>query len=375
MTGCRGTFLRFLTAASKANCLQAQGNWRLTNANWFLSLVHASWLWAIMLLLCSTLPSLATSDLIISGSVSVSPNPVTSGNNLTVSLTIYNQGSTTASASTTRVQIKNAALTATIADQDNSTPSIAPGGSVYQSYTVAIPAGTTPGSYNAYITLDRYNTAGQGSNTGNDYGSSSAFNIVAPATYSDLVISGSVSVSPNPVTSGNNLTVSLTIYNQGSATASASTTRVQIKNAALMATIADQDNSTPSIAPGGSVYQSYTIAIPAGTTPGSYNAYITLDRYGTAGQGSNTGNDYGSSSAFNIVAPATYSDLVISSSVTVSPNPVTAGNNLTVSLTIYNQGSATASASTTRVQIKNAALTATIADQDNSTPSIAPGGW
>ena len=313
------------------------------------------------------------SDLVISGSVSVSPNPVTSGNNLTVSLTIYNQGSGTASASTTRVQIKNAALTATIADQDNSTPSIAPGNSVLQSYTLAIPAGTTPGSYNAYITLDRYNTAGQGSNTGNDYGSSSAFNIVAPVSYSDLVISGSVSVSPNPVTSGNNLTVSLTIYNQGSGTASASTTRVQIKNAALTATIADQDNSTPSIAPGNSVLQSYTVAIPAGTTPGSYNAYITLDRYNTAGQGSNTGNDYGSSSAFNIVAPVSYSDLVISGSVSVSPNPVTSGNNLTVSLTIYNQGSGTASASTTRVQIKNAALTATIADQDNSTPSIAPG--
>ncbi len=243
-----------------------------------------------------------------------------------------------------------------------------------QNYTVAIPAGTTPGSYNAYITLDRYGTAGQGSNTGNDLGSSSAFNISAATSYSDLVISGSVTVSPNPVTAGNNLTVSLTIQDQGSGTASASTTRVQIKNAALTATIADQDNSTPSIAAGGSVSQNYTVAIPAGTTPGSYNAYITLDRYNTAGQGSNTGNDLGSSSAFNISAATSYSDLVISGSVTASPNPVTAGNNLTVSLTIYNQGSSIASASTTRVQIKNAALTATIADQDNSTPSIAAGG-
>lgn len=121
-------------------------------------------------------------------------------------------------------------------------------------------------------------------------------------------------MSPNPVTSGNNLTVSLTIKNQGSTTAFASTTRVQIKNAALTATITDQDQSTASIAAGGSLFQSYTVAIPAGTTPGSYNAYILLDRYGTAGQGGNTANDYGSSSSFNINTPVVIYTLNVASS-------------------------------------------------------------
>ena len=191
MSGFVGTFLRFLTAAGKANCPQSAEYGGLADAIRSVSFAKGFRFWGILLLVSLPLSSFATSDLVVYGSVTVSPGQVTSGNNLTVSLTIYNQGSTTASASTTRVQIKNAALTAIIADQDNSTPSIAPGYTVYQSYTVAIPAGTTPGSYNAYIVLDRYNTAGQGSNTGNDYGSSSSFNINAPSVIYTVNIASS----------------------------------------------------------------------------------------------------------------------------------------------------------------------------------------
>jgi uncharacterized repeat protein (TIGR02543 family) len=124
--------------------------------------------------------------------------------------------------------------------------------------------------------------------------------------YSDLLLSGSVAVSPTPITAGNTLTVSLSIKNQGLGNAPGSTTRVQIKNAALTATIADLDFSTAAITAGQTINQNCSVPIPSGTAAGTYAAYIVLDRYSTANEGSNYANDYGSSSAFTINAALVY---------------------------------------------------------------------
>ena len=153
---------------------------------------------AAMLLALSIGSASAASDLLFSGAITVSTTSVTSGNTITFTATIRNSGSTTAAASTMRLQVKNSTLTATIVDQDISIPAIAAGGSTTQNYTVTIPAGTAPASYNGYFTLDRYNTAGQGSNTGNDYGTSPAFTVTSPASPPAVSATlSTVTASPN----------------------------------------------------------------------------------------------------------------------------------------------------------------------------------
>lgn len=133
----------------------------------------------------------------------------------------------------------------------------------------------------------------------------------------DLIVVGGLTVAPSPIAAGNTLTVSISIKNNGSPSAAASTTRLQINNVALTATIADQDYPTPSIAAGETITQNDQIFIPANTTPDAYNAYVVLDRYYTAGQTDNS-NDYGASNPFTILA---------------GPNPPTATTNAPTNVT------------------------------------------
>ncbi len=134
-----------------------------------------------------------------------------------------------------------------------------------------------------------------------------------------LVVGSSLSVSPNPITAGNTLTVGISIKNNGSSTATASTTRLQIKNAALTATVADQDYSTPSILAGQTIPQNYSIRIPANTTPGTYNAYVVLDRYSTSGE-TNGANNYGSSNVFTVSAPGNAPTATTGAAINITAN-------------------------------------------------------
>src|SRR2546422_857866 len=87
----------------------------------------------------------------------------------------------------------------------------------------------TAGTYNVYVILDRFNTANQGSNTANDIKSTS-YTVGQQPQSSDLLVSGSLDVSPNPVTAGNTPTLSFTLKNQGAGSSTDSTTRIQVKD-------------------------------------------------------------------------------------------------------------------------------------------------
>lgn len=91
--------------------------------------------------------------------------------------------------------------------------------------------------------------------------------------------------------------------------------------------------------------------------------------------------------AYNAAGDSTYSngsctttpevptapDLVISGSIGASPNLVTAGNNVTISYTVRNQGTGNASSSSTRIQIKNAATNALLIESYFTTSALAAG--
>jgi hypothetical protein len=151
--------------------------------------------------------------------------------------------------------------------------------------SLAIPGGTAPGTYTVYVVLDELRSANQsaaGSTLAADTFSASLTIGVTPQ-YSDLVVQGSLSLSPNPVTAGNSTTLSYTLKNQGAGNAAASTTRVQIKNASGTK-IFDDTYPTAALSAGATTPQSMSLAIPGGTAPGTYTVYVVLDELRSANQ-------------------------------------------------------------------------------------------
>ena len=137
----------------------------------------------------------------------------------------------------------------------------------------------------------------------------------------DLVITGSVDVSPNPVTAGTNLTVSYTVLNQGAKASPNSQTVIQISLATNTVPVVQTNHTTPGLIAGGSVGENVTLFIPSSTAPGAYTVYVTLDYNKALGQ-SETDNDIMQTpdGALSIVGPP---QPTIAS---LSPSPVIGAN-------------------------------------------------
>ncbi len=184
----------------------------------------------------------------------------------------------------------------------------------------------------------------------------------------DIVVQGTPTISPDPVTSGNNITVSYIIHNNGPGNAGTSQTKVQIKNSSGT-TITQPTFSAPAInANSNSPTQQNNIAIPSGTPAGTYTAYVILDNLSQLNQ-SNIGNDYTPGVNFTVQSAVQQCDIVVQGTPTISPDPVTSGNNITVSYIIHNNGPGNAGTSQTKVQIKNSSGT-TITQPTFSAPAI-----
>jgi len=108
-------------------------------------------------------------------------------------------------------------------------------------------------------------------------------------TKPDLIITSSVSASPNPVTAGNNVTISYTVKNNGDGNANSSQTRIQIKNS-LGTLLVENYFTTSSLSVGSSTNESRSLSISSSAASGSYTVYVILDYNNSIGQ-SNTGND------------------------------------------------------------------------------------
>jgi hypothetical protein len=301
-------------------------------------------------------------DLTVSGSVTANPNPVTAGNSVAINFTIANITSRSANASTTKIQIKNSSGTLLV-ENNFSTPAISGNASYSASYSLTLPSNAS-GTCTAYVILDNFNSAGQ-TNYSNDNANGS-FTVNAAATAPDLTVSGSVTANPNPATAGNSVAINFTISNVTSGNANASTTKIQIKNSS--GTLLVENNfSTPSISGNSSYSAGYSLTLPSNAS-GTCTAYVILDNFNQAGQ-TNYSNDNASGS-FNVNGAATAADLTVSSSVTASPNPATAGNSVAINFTIANLTSGNANASTTKIQIKNSSNTLLV-ENNFSTPAIS----
>ena len=112
---------------------------------------------------------------------------------------------------------------------------------------------------------------------------------------SDLIVQN-LAVNPNHGLPGSNATISFTIYNQGSGTANASTTRIRIRGSTGNPTYTDPLLATlsiPSIPAGGSYNINQSVIIPTSSPPGTNYVWVILDVDSTADQ-SDEDNDYAS---------------------------------------------------------------------------------
>lgn len=112
---------------------------------------------------------------------------------------------------------------------------------------------------------------------------------VVPAT-PDLIITSPVSISPSPVTVGNNLTVTYTVKNNGSGNAAQTQTQIQVKPGSSTTTTTEISHTTPALTAGSSTTENVVVPIPSSVAAGTYTVYVILNYNHAIGQ-SNTSND------------------------------------------------------------------------------------
>ncbi|MBI4929184.1 MAG: T9SS type A sorting domain-containing protein [Bacteroidetes bacterium] len=282
--------------------------------------------------------SLPNVDLIIQ-SQSASPTSVIAGNSVSVSCYIYNQGNTLSSSSNVGYYLStDATWDAGDTYLNYSTGgSLNPSTSSYRSATVTIPGATTPGTYYILYYADYSNAVSEVVETNNVV---SVVITVALANI-DLIIQ-SQSASPTSVVAGNSVSVSCYIYNQGNSLSSSSNVGYYLSTDAIWDAGDTYLNYSAgsSLAASTSSYRSTTVTIPGATTPGTYYILYYADYSNAVSESVETNNVV---SVVITVALANI-DLIIQSQ-TASPTSVIAGNSVSVSCYIYNQGNSLSSSS------------------------------
>src|SRR6185369_11954841 len=268
-------------------------------------------------------PATAAPDLVVQN-LAVDPSSGANGTVVHLTMDIKNQGSSSALASTTRVRINQDSSSVTSTDPilcNISTPSLA-AGSVAQIGCSATISGRPSGTSFLWAIADVNQSP-------------------------DLIVT-SLSLVPKSLRNGEEISIGVTIKNQGTANAQSSTTRVRINQdpATVLSTDAILCNIlTPQIAAGASVEVGCELTLSARPAGTNY-VWAIADVNKTAGQ-SDTTNDRRSGS---ITVSSEATDLVVDS-VTVDPPIGANGKSITISAVIRNQGTAQAPATVTRVRI------------------------
>jgi hypothetical protein len=174
-----------------------------------------------------------------------------------------------------------------------------------------------------------------------------------------------ITVSPNPVAPGGSVTVSWNLKNQGTAAAAASTTGIRILSSNTTATCSGASTiasvGASSLAAGASVAQTATVSAP--NASGTYYACVIADNVVSSKLNqSNTDNDYQYSAAITVQGTAPpVADLVVQN-LSASPTSAQAGQNVTITFSMKNQGGGTAANSTTNLRISRSSTNVTTSD-------------
>ena len=287
----------------------------------------------------TTVPPQPQADLAVQGA-SLSPLTTVAGGNLSASCYIYNLSGATASSSNVGYYLStDAVLDAADVLLGNSTGyALAVGQSSSRYATLTVPATTTAGNYYVLFVADYLNQVAE-SNENNNV-SPVSITVTPPGV--DLIITQAI-VTPLTTAPGNPLTMSCYIVNQGNSPASSSSVGFYFSTDAVL----DAADQLLTSQYGTQLYPPYgssrygTAAVPAGTAPGTYYILFVADYQNQVAETNETNNV----SAVSITVAPPGVDLVMQQEQ-LYPSSTVAGNSLSLSAYIYNQGTTTASSST-----------------------------
>jgi uncharacterized repeat protein (TIGR01451 family) len=331
-------------------------------------------------------------DLIVTNSGT--PSPVAAGANITYTQTVYNSGPSNCStatlteptpANTTFVSV--AAVTTgggtwtcpNTGPVSCTNPSVPPGstGTITAVYKVA--AGTAAGT----IITDTVTGASATHDSNTADNSATVTIAVASGTQADLSVTNSG--SPNPVTAGNNITYTQSVTNSGPATANApvftealptGTTAVSLTGPAGWTCVLGTLTCTDTAMMAANTTANFTFVVTVGTTAAA-GTITQTDSVSSTTADPNGGNN----SATVSIQVANSADLAVTN--TASPVPVQAGNNITYTQVVTNNGPSAATSVTLKdaLPANTAAVslggptgwTCTLATLICTDPSLAPG--
>jgi len=302
-----------------------------------------------------------------------SPNPATAGNNITYTQSVSNAGPAAANAPTfTETLPANTAavslsgpmgwncVLATLTCTD--TAAMNPTTTANFTFVVTVNTNVTQGTF-----LAQKDTVS--STTSDPNGGNNSVTVSIPVgTSADLSITNSA--SPNPVVATNNITYTQVVNNAGPSAAANTqltetlpphTTAVSLTGpSGWTCTVATLTCINPSLAPGSPATITFVVSVNSGTAAGTaINETATVSSSVTD---PNLGNN--SVTAADVVALATQAALVTTNSA--SPTTVGAGNNVTYTQTVTNNGPATGT---------SASFTETTPPNTNYQSITIPSGW
>lgn len=291
-----------------------------------------------------------------------SPNPVIPGNSITYTQTVTNNGpldainasfSEAVPGNTTFQSLAVAAgwscTTPAVGGTGNvncTNPDVANGASGTFTLVVTVLPGTVSGTQ--ITDTDAVTSGSSDPNLANN--TATVVTLVAAANTANIVVTNSA--SPNPVQAGNNITYVITVTNDGPAAATTVTFNDAIPTNTTFFSFAQTGTvwSCPSPGAGGKVTctiatlasgatSTFTLVVTVGS--GTASGTIISDTASTSTATPDANPSSNSATANVIVAGSGQFDLSVIK--TVTPNPVTPGNNITYTLNFANNGPNSAS--------------------------------
>ena len=308
-----------------------------------------------------------------------SPDPVTAGTNLTYTITVNNNGpDVAANASWTDTLPAGATFVSlpAVAGWSCTTPAVGSGGTVSCSnasfavgsavftLTVAVDPSVASGTVLS-------NTASVTSDTGESTpGNESATATTTVAASADLSVTKVD--TPDPVTSGTNLTYTITVSNAGPSDAASVSLADTLPAGTTFVSLSSPGGwscTTPAVGAGGAVSCSvasmaagsavFTLTVAVGPSVADGTVLSNTATVSSSTSDPNPGNE----SATATTTVTATADLSVTKIDT--PDPVSAGANLTYTITVNNSGPSDASAS----------LSDTLPAGTTFVSLAAPGGW
>lgn len=296
-------------------------------------------------------------DLIVTDIITSPASPLTE-NTVTFSAVVKNQGTGVTPAGTI-IGVSFSVDGTQVSWSDNTTSSLAAGASVTVTANGG-PSGSatwtaTTGTHTVQAWVDDVNRISESNESNNQYAKSLA---VTTSPMPDLIVTD-ITYSPASPVSGNAVTFSAVVKNQGTAAGAAGIVVFKVDGTQVAAAA----NSTMSLAAGAALTVTATGTWSA--TVGSHSISATVDSSNTILEGNETNNTYVEDLTVN---PQPGIDLVVTD-ITWSPSYITAGNPVTFSAVVKNQGTLPGAAGIVAFKVDGTQ----VAVSANSTASIAAG--